>query len=204
MRALGIVAAIAFVAVMLAGVLSTGELRAQTDAVVRPDAANQVARNVVEYESDRLHIVAAQHYSWGDHDPRWLLIDVGIRILSGRPLTVARRDFFIVRPDGVEVPLTSQRDYRRARSELLPLHLQLHTLAVDPVRGYFPGGHCPAHRFRFFVDSGIRQSVVYANRIGPCVRGDLFFASPTGAWESGTYTLVIGGETDVRLPIEIQ
>ena len=204
MRALGIVAAIAFVAVMLAGVLSTGELRAQTDAVVRPDAANQVARNVVEYESDRLHIVAAQHYSWGDHDPRWLLIDVGIRILSGRPLTVARRDFFIVRPDGVEVPLTSQRDYRRARSELLPLHLQLHTLAVDPVRGYFPGGHCPAHRFRFFVDSGIRQSVVYAHRVGPCVRGDLFFASPTGAWESGTYTLVIGGETDVRLPIEIQ
>ena len=204
MRALGIVAAIAFVAVMLAGVLSTGELRAQTDAVVRPDAANQVARNVVEYESDRLHIVAAQHYSWGDHDPRWLLIDVGIRILSGRPLTVARRDFFIVRPDGVEVPLTSQRDYRRARSELLPLHLQLHTLAVDPVRGYFPGGHCPAHRFRFFVDSGIRQSVVYAHRVGPCVRGDLYFASPTGAWESGTYTLVIGGETDVRLPIEIQ
>ena len=204
MRALDIVAAIAFVAVMLTGVLSTGELRAQTDAVVRPDAANQVARNVVEYESDRLHIVAAQHYSWGDHDPRWLLIDVGIRVLSGRPLTVARRDFSIVRPDGVEVPLTSQRDYRRARSELLPLHLQLHTLAVDPVRGYFPGGRCPAHRFRFFVDSGIRQSVVYAHRIGPCVRGDLFFASPTGAWESGTYTLVIGGETDVRLPIEIQ
>ena len=204
MRALAIVAAIAFVAVMLTGVLSTGELRAQTDAVVRPDAANQVARNVVEYESDRLHIVAAQHYSWGDHHPRWLLIDVGIRVLSGRPLTVARRDFSIVRPDGVEVPLTSQRDYRRARSELLPLHLQLHTLAVDPVRGYFPGGSCPAHRFRFFVDSGIRQSVVYANRIGPCVRGDLFFASPTGAWESGTYTLVIGGETDVRLPIEIQ
>ncbi len=100
MRALGIVAAIAFVAVMLAGVLSTGELRAQTDAVVRPDAANQVERNVVEYESDRLHIVAAQHYSWGDHDPRWLLIDVGIRVRSGRPLTVARRDFSIVRPDG--------------------------------------------------------------------------------------------------------
>ena len=46
--------------------------------------------------------------------------------------------------------------------------------------------------------------MIYANRVGPCVRGDLFFASPTGAWESGTYTLVIAGDTDVRLPIEIE
>ena len=204
MRALTIVGAAACAGLALAGLLSTVELHAQTDEVERPDAANQVERNVVEYESDRLHIVAAQHYSWGDHDPKWLLIDIGIRVLSGGALTVARRDFSIVRPDGVEVPLTSQRDYRRARAELLPLHLQLHTLAVDPVRGYFPGGHCPDHRFRFFVDSGIRQSVVYANRVGPCVRGDLFFASPTGAWERGTYTLIIGGDTNVRLPIEIE
>ena len=32
---------------------------------------------------------------------------------------------------------------------------------------------------------------------------DLFFASPTGTWSSGTYTLVIGGDADARLPIEI-
>ncbi|MDE2906914.1 MAG: hypothetical protein OXQ28_12625, partial [Acidobacteriota bacterium] len=74
MRDLGIVAAVAFIAVVLAGVLSTGELRAQDDEVIRPDAANQVERNVVEYESDRLHIVAAHYYSWGDHDPKWLLV----------------------------------------------------------------------------------------------------------------------------------
>ena len=204
MRALAIVSATAFVGVLLAGVLSTGELRAQTDEVARPDAANQVERNVVEYESDRLHIVAAHHYSWGDHDAKWLLIDVGIQVLSGGPVTIARRDFSIVRPDGAQVPLTSQRDYRRARAELLPLQLQLHTLAVDPVRGYFPGGHCPDHSFRFFVDSGIRQSVVYAYRTRRCVRGDLYFASPTGAWDSGTYMLTIGGDTGVRLPIEIE
>ena len=204
MRDLAIVAVAAFVGVMLAGVLSTGELRAQTDDVARPDAANQVERNVVEYESDRLHIVAAHHYAWGDHDAKWLLIDVGIQVLSGGPVTIARRDFSIVRPDGVQMPLTSQRDYRRARAELLPLKLQLHTLAADPVRGYFPGGNCRDHSFRFFVDSGIRQSVVYANRTGPCVRGDLFFEAPDGAWDRGTYTLVIDGDTGVRLPIEIE
>ena len=204
MRDLGIVAAVAFIAVVPAGVLSTGELRAQDDEVIRPDAANQVERNVVEYESDRLHIVAAHYYSWGDHDPKWLLVDLGMQVLSGGAVTIARRDFSIVRPDGVEVPLTSQRDYRRARAELLPLHLQLHTLAVDPVTGYFPGGRCPDHQFQFFVNSGIRQLVVYATRTGPCVRGDLYFASPTGMWESGIYILVIGGDTDVRLPIEIE
>ena len=205
MRALGIVAATAFVGAMFAGVLPAGELRAQTDAVVRPDAANQVERNAVEYKSDRLHIVAAHHYSWGDHDPKWLLMDVGIQVLSGSAVTVARRDFSIVRPNGVEVPLTSQRDYRRARAELLPLHLQLHTLAMDPVTDYLPRGRCqPTHGFRFFVDNGIRQTEVYAARSGPCARGHLYFASPTGTWERGTYTLVIGGDTDVRLPIEIE
>ena len=49
MRALVILAAAAFVGVMLAGDLSTGALRAQTDEVVRPDAVNPVERNAVEY-----------------------------------------------------------------------------------------------------------------------------------------------------------
>ena len=201
MRTLAIVAAAAFVAVMLAGVLSTG-LRAQTDEVVRPDAVTPVERNAVEYKSDRLQVIAAHYYFRGAHDPRWLLIDLGVRVLSGRPVTVARRDISIVRPDGVQIELASQREYRRTRAELLPLHIQLHT-RTRSISAHFVIG-CRDHSFRFFVDSGIRQTEVYANRIGPCVRGDLFFASPTGAWESGTYTLVIGGETDVRLPIEIQ
>ena len=204
MRALAIVAVAAFASVMLAGVLSTGELRAQTESedVAAPDAVDRVERNAVEYKSDRLQIIAAHYYFAGAHDPRWLLIDLGLRVLSGRPVPVARRDFSIVRPDGVEVALASQREYRRARAEVLPLTLQLHT-RMRSFSGHFKSG-CRDHSFRFFVDSGIRQSVAYAHRIGPCVRGDLYFASPTGAWESGRYTLIVGGETDVRLPIEIE
>ena len=202
MRALVILAAAAFVGVMLAGDLSTGALGAQTDEVVRPDAVNPVERNAVEYKSDRLQVIAAHYYFRGAHDPRWLLIDLGVRVLSGRPVTVARRDISIVRPDGVQIELASQREYRRARAELLPLHVQLHT-RTRSISAHFIV-RCSGHGFRFFVDSGIRQTEVYANRIGPCVRGDLYFASPTGAWESGTYILVIGGDTDVRLPIEIE
>lgn len=39
--------------------------------------------------------------------------------------------------------------------------------------------------------------------VGPCRRGDLFFAERTGAWDSGAYTLVVAGDVDARLPIEI-
>lgn len=204
MRALAIVAATVSGSVVLAGVLPTGELRAQTDAVVRPDAANQVARNVVEYKSDRLHIVAAHHYIPGDHDPKWLLIEIGLEVLSSGTVSLTPRDFSIVRPDGVEVPLASQRDYRRARAELLPLQLRLHSLALDPVRSYYPGSQCTDHQLQFFVEGGIRQTVVYVHRSSDCVRGDLYFASPTGAWKSGTYTLIIGGDTGVRMPLDIE
>jgi len=187
---------------MLAGGSFTGELRAQIDEVVRPDAVNLVERNAVEYKSDRLQVIAAHYYFRGAHDPRWLLIDLGLRVLSGRPVTVARRDLSIVGPEGFRIELASQREYRRARAELLPLHVQLHT-RTRSIRNHFTVG-CLSHHFRFFVDSGIRQSVVYAHRTGKCVRGDLYFASPTGVWNPGTYTLVIGGDTDVRLPIEIE
>ena len=202
MRALATVAAATFVVVTLAGVLSAGELRAQTDEVARPDAVNPVERNAVEYKSDRLQVIAAHYYFRGAHDRRWLLIDLGVRVMSGRPVTVARHDISIVGPDGVRIELASQREYRRARAELLPLHVQLHT-RTRSISAHFIV-RCSDHSFRFFVDSGIRQTEVYANRIGPCVRGDLYFASPTGAWQRGTYTLVIGGDTDVRLPIEIE
>lgn len=190
-------------AALLAGVLFTGGPRAQTDEIVRPDAVNPVERNAVEYRSERLQVVAAHYYFRGTHDPRWLLIDLGLRVLSGRPVSMARRDLSMVRPDGVQVELASQREYRRARSELLPLHVLLHTHSRNTV-GLHIRVSCKNHHFRFFVDSGVRRSVVYAHRTGGCVRGDLSFASPTGVWNPGTYTLVVGGDVDVRLPIEIE
>ena len=67
-----------------------------------------------------------------------------------------------------------------------------------------PAGSCGDHNFRFFVDSGIRRTLVDVSPvIGGCLRGDPFFTSPMGTWDSGIYPLVIGGDTNVRLPIEI-
>ena len=188
---------------VLAGVLLAGGARAQDASAEESDSVNRLEDDVVEYRNDRVHIVATYYYFPGSHDPRWLLIDVGIRARSGGSLTVARRDISIVRPDGVDLPLASQREYRRSRAELLPVLLVLQD-RKDAIRDYFTGGTCGHHNVRFFVDSGIRQTVVDTSPVGPCLRGDLFFASPTGTWSRGTYTLVIGGDTNVRLPMEIE
>ena len=191
-------------AALSAGALLAGDARAQDASIDELDPVNRVDRDTVQYQDDRVHVVVKHYYFQGAHDPRWLVIDVAVEVTSGDALTIARDDISIVPPDGVELPLTSQREYRRARAELLPMRLALHT-HPDTVRDHFPGGTCGDHNFRFFVDSGIRQTLVDASPvIGGCLRGDLFFASPTGTWNSGTYTLVIGGDTNVRLPIEIR
>ena len=196
-------ACLAFAA-LLAGTLLAGNTRAQNAPIDGSAPVNRLEDDIVEYRNDRVQIIATHYYFQGPHDPRWLLIDVGIKVTSGGSLTVARRDFSIVRPDGANLPLASQREYRRSRAELLPMLLALYDRR-DAIGDYFSGRWCARYAtndFRFFVDSGIRHTVVDAF-LGGCVRGDLFFASPTGTWSSGTYTLVIGGGADARLPIEI-
>ncbi len=54
----------------------------------------------------------------------------------------------------------------------------------------------------FGLPQGLQEFVVDQHRV---VWGDLFFESPTGLWDPGTYTLVIQHE-DVRaeVPIELE
>ena len=137
------------------------------------------------------------------HDPTWLLLDVAMDVRSGDPIRVARRDFSIEGPDGLRVPLSTLPAFRRAYRQLRPMMLQLHT-RERPIAGFFPVP-CADHNFRFFVPTGeLRLTEVHASWQGSCVRGDLFFEAPDGVWGGGAYTLVIGGDTDVRLPIEIE
>ena len=53
------------------------------------------------------------------------------------------------------------------------------------------------------MDSGIRRTLADVTG-GRCVRGNLFFAAPAGAWASGQYELAVGGEVGVRVPFEIE
>ena len=180
----------------------TAERPAPRETVDEPHAVNRPGRDIVEYTSDRLQVVAVHYYFPEGHDPSWLLLDVAIDVRSGDPIKVARRDFSIEGPDGLHVPLSTLPAFRRAHRALRPIMLQFHT-RMRPIAGYFPIP-CADHSFRFFVPTGeIRQTEVHASWQGSCVRGDLFFEAPDGAWDRGIYTLVIGGDTGIRLPIEI-
>jgi hypothetical protein len=203
MRSPLIAAALVLAAVLLAAPPLTAERPAPRETVDEPHAVNRPGRDIVEYTSDRLQVVAVHYYFPEGHDPSWLLLDVAIDVRSGDPIKVARRDFSIEGPDGLHVPLSTLPAFRRAHRALRPMMLQLHT-RMRPIAGYFPIP-CADHSFRFFVPTGeIRQTEVHASWQGSCVRGDLFFEAPGGAWDGGTYTLVIDGDTGVRLPIEIE
>jgi hypothetical protein len=106
--------------------------------------------------------------------------------------------------DGREVPVASQRDFSvdhpRTRALVQNASTQRHGL-----RSYFKN---PDNRnFRFFVQpfDGLAYDFFDVTdwQIG---WGDLFFASPAGAWEEDTYSLVVNGADGTRamLPIELE
>ena len=203
MRSPLIAAALVLVAVLLTTPQLTAQRATERETVGEPHEVNRAGRDIVEYTSDRLQVVAVHYYFPEGHDPKWLLLDVAMDVRSGDPIRVARRDFSIEGPGGLHVPLSTLPAFRRAHRQLRPMLLQLHT-RERPIAGFFPIP-CADHNFRFFVPTGeLRQTEVHASWQGSCVRGDLFFEAPDGAWDGGTYTLVIAGDTDVRLPIEIE
>ena len=202
MRSPLIATVLVLAAVLFAAPPLTAEHPALEATVDEPHEIKRPGRDIVEYTSDRLQVVAVHYYFPENNDPRWLLVDVAMDVRSGDPIRVARRDFSIEGPDDLRVPLSTLPAFRRAHRQLRPIMLQLHT-RERPIAGFFPVP-CADHNFRFFVPTGeVRQTEVHASWQGSCVRGDLFFEAPDGIWDGGTYTLVIGGDTDIRLPFDL-
>ena len=190
------------VAVLLAAPPLTAQRATERETIGEPHEVNRAGRDIVEYTSDRLQVVAVHYYFPENNDPKWLLLDVAMDVRSGDPIKVARRDFSIEGPGGLHVPLSTLPAFRRAYRQLRPMMLQLHT-RERPIAGFFPIP-CADHNLRFFVPTGeLRLTEVHASWQGSCVRGDLFFEAPDGAWDGGTYTLAIGGDTDIRLPFDL-
>ncbi len=151
---------------------------------------------VAGFNDCHLRAWAARYYFPRDHDPKWLAIDLALQGKVGEAMTFRPADVHILQPDGSRTPLITQRTYRRQRTRLLPLLLQLQGGANRSP------SEC-ATRLRFFVDSGVRHSLADVNQYR-CVQGYLFFAAPTGQWASGTYELAVGGDVGLRMPVEIE
>jgi hypothetical protein len=173
-----------------------------------PAAQNEFAftrergRAAVEYRNSDIHVVAAYYYSQLNHDSRWLMIEAAVS--TTRLMTIHRDAIALRTPTGREIPLASQArfgdDIERVRLLLQNAATTRHNLA-----SYFnQRDRTDGMRFFTLPFRGIVHDdfVVDVHRV---VVGELFFESPTGLWEDGTYSLIVRHEQgQAELPIELE
>lgn len=159
-------------------------------------------RAVTEYDDGALQVVASYAHAQGRHDSRWLYLQIGLG--ASESISIRPDDIGLIRPDGVEVPVASPRDYRRDIGGVRQLQNEannFHHAVIDYIRQ--PVG------FRFFFGrhpgGGIPDRIARIGRQRHAW-GDLYFVSPDGMWEAGVYSLVVRREDDViaRLPVVLE
>jgi hypothetical protein len=165
-------------------------------------ANRDVGRAAVEYSDADAHIVAAYYYSQRNHGSRWLMIEAGI---STTELTTIERSAIALRtPQGREIPLASQRRIGEDVPRIQQL-LQNATVVSHNVTSYFLQRDRIESMRLFTLPFGpvVHDSfVVDRHRVAA---GPLFFESPTGAWEDGTYALIVRHSKMVaELPIHLE
>ena len=163
---------------------------------------NKLGRAAVEYRDKAIHVVAEYYYSQRNHDYRWLYIQSGV---TTRDNNVIRRDAILLRtPQGREIPLATQRRVAEDTNSIEQL-LQNASVVSHEIRSYFlqQNRFEEMQLFRLPFGNVVSDSfVVDRDRVA---LGPLFFESPTGAWEDGTYTLVVRHEKGTaELPITLE
>ena len=185
---LGVLAIVSLIAIPSVGGVGAHECS-------KPGGWFRMNVGVTGWRDCHLRAWVVQYYYPDDHDPQWLALELRIKGQLRETTSFRPDDVYIVQPDGSRVPLISQRTYRQQRSSMAPLLLQM--------RGggnRSPGG-CQ-FKLRFFVDQGTRRQL--ADVALRCVSGYLYFAAPTGRWESGTYVLAVDGDVGLRMPVVIE
>ena len=166
------------------------------------DANRQRGRAAVEYRDADAHIVAAYYYSQRSHESRWLMIEAGVSTTES--VTVERSAIALRTPEGREIPLATQRRVGEdvARIEQL---LQNARVLSHNVASYFAQRDRIESMDLFTLPFGpvVHDSfVVDRNRVAV---GPLFFEAPTGAWEKGTYALIVRhSKGTAALPIHLE
>lgn len=177
-------------------------LAAQESPQEFSSASREVGRAAVEYRDGDIRVVAAYYYSQRTHDSRWLLIETAVS--TEELATIHRRDILLRTPQGREIPLATQRrvgeDVKRIEQLLQNARVVSHNVA-----GYFPQrGYAESMRLFTLPFGPVVHDdfVVDRHRV---VVGPLFFESPTGAWDDGTYALVIRHpDGAAELPIRLE
>jgi hypothetical protein len=165
-------------------------------------ANRQRGRAAVEFRDADIHVVAAYYYSQRNHESRWLLIESGI---STTDLTTIHRNAIALRtPQGREIPLATQRRIGENVPRIEQL-LQNAGVLSHNVSSYFVQRDRTESMRLFTLPFGGVVSddfVVDKHRVAV---GPLFFEAPTGAWERGTYALIVRhSKGTAELPIHLE
>lgn len=159
-------------------------------------------RAAVEYRDQDVHVLAAYYYSQRHHESRWIVIDAALST-EERSL-LARNAFSLRTPGGREIPLATQR---RVGEDTVTVQQLVRNASVEghDVLSYFSQRERTyGMRLFTFPFGGVVHDdfTVDHNEVAA---GPLFFESPTGAWEDGTYALIVRHSNGVaELPIRLE
>ena len=162
----------------------------------------KLGQAAIQFKDKSTHVVAAYYYSQRNHDSRWLYIQAA---LSTTKETIVHRNEIVLRtPQGREIPLATQtrvgEDVKKVEQLLQNASVQSHNVA-----SYFPQQDRVEDMQMFRLPFGPvvhDEFIVDRDRIAV---GPLFFEAPTGAWEKGTYALVVRHKNGTaELPISLE
>ena len=181
-------------------VLAGSHLSAQKEF---SSASNKkLGQAAVQFKDKTTHVVAAYYYSQRNHDSRWIVIQSA---LSTTKETIVHRNEIVLRtPEGRDIPLATQtrvgEDVTKVEQLLQNARVQSHN-----VTAYFPQQDRFEDMQMFRLPFGpVVHDEFIVDRYRVAV-GSLFFESPTGAWEKGTYTLVVKHKNGTaELPIILE
>jgi hypothetical protein len=177
--------------------LAGGHLAAQQNF----PSTKKLGQAAVEFKDKTIHVVAAYYYSQRNHDSRWIVIQSAVS--TTKETVIHRKEIALRTPQGQELPLASQtrigEDVNKVEQLLQNANVQSHNVTsyfrldrFEDMKMYrLPFG--PVVHNEFIVD---RDRVA----VGP-----LFFESPSGAWEKGTYVLVVRHKNGIaEMPITLE
>jgi len=161
----------------------------------------KVGRAAVEYWDADIHVVAAYYYSQRNHESRWLLVETAVS--TTRNMTIDRRNITLVTPAGRAVALATQVRFAKDINRVQAL-LQNASVTRHDLLSYF-SQRSGQEEMRLFALPGDIVLTNFVTDVHHVAVGDLFFESPTGAWEAGLHSLVIERDgVRASLPIDLE
>lgn len=159
-------------------------------------------RAAVEYRDADAHIVAAYYYSQRNHESRWLMIEAGVSTRDSN--TIERSAIALRTPDGREIQLATQRRVGEDTSRITQLLQNASTLGHNVASYFVERDRIEDMRFFTLPFGPVVHDSFVVDRHRVAV-GPLFFESPTGAWERGTYALIVRhSKGTAELPIHLE